>query len=322
MKKVLLFFACMSFAISINAGVMIEYLNYSLNHKEGTAIVLGGNKKCVEAGILVIPSTVQYDGSVYSVREIGDNAFSGWKEIVQLSLPVDLMVIGSGAFHGCSELWVVYCHELITKIGAWAFAGCVNLQAFDLSYFLTELGAHVFDGCKSLAAIGIPGTWLREILPAAFKGCESLSIINISPGIEKIGDRAFEGCAPSLLILPYTIKSFGWFAFKDCKNLSLITSRIMHPFVFEVNVFSDYDNVVLRVPKGTWERYKSVRYWNKFSNFEEVDFDEEETGIHTCISPEQNESEIYSINGTKTTKNHRGLKIIRKPNGKSIKYVK
>lgn len=56
------------------------------------------------SGDLVIPPSVTYDGTTYSVTTIGDNAFCGCTGLTEITIPNSLTTIGGWAFEGCSGL--------------------------------------------------------------------------------------------------------------------------------------------------------------------------------------------------------------------------
>ena len=61
-------------------------------------------------GTVVIPVTVTYNGTTYSVTAIGDGAFCYCSGLTNIVIPNSVTEIGSWAFRGCSELSDVYCY--------------------------------------------------------------------------------------------------------------------------------------------------------------------------------------------------------------------
>ncbi|MBQ7540586.1 MAG: hypothetical protein IJT13_05620, partial [Bacteroidaceae bacterium] len=81
-QKLLLTFFATAFALCSWAnGVIIDGINYVLTSSNKTACVTytGSNYSSnnTYTGSVVIPETVTYDGTTYSVRSISDNAFWG-----------------------------------------------------------------------------------------------------------------------------------------------------------------------------------------------------------------------------------------------------
>lgn len=73
-------------------------------------------------GSVIIPETVTYNGVVYNVTGIGDNAFLKCENLTSLTIPITITSIGIGAFNGCS------IHSLfVVGNGEWT-AGELNLN--------------------------------------------------------------------------------------------------------------------------------------------------------------------------------------------------
>ena len=53
-------------------------------------------------GSVVIPSTVTYSGTTYSVTSIGDRAFRNCSGLTSVTIPNSVTLIGESAFSGCS----------------------------------------------------------------------------------------------------------------------------------------------------------------------------------------------------------------------------
>ena len=69
------------------------------------------------SGDIVIPKSVSYNGTTYSVTGIGEWAFKGCSGLTSVTIPEGVTSIGERAFVGCSGLSSVslYC----ATIGSW-----------------------------------------------------------------------------------------------------------------------------------------------------------------------------------------------------------
>lgn len=78
--------------------------------------------------------------------------------------------------------------------------------------------------------------------------------------------NAFQGCDRiTKLILPSTIKKIEEYAFDGCKRIEYIVSEALEPPRLDESSFNKVDiNVPLRVPTGTYEKYKQSPGWRVF----------------------------------------------------------
>ena len=90
-----------------------------------------------------IPSTVEIEGTTYSVIRIADNAFSECRNLTMITIPKSVTSIGNYAFIGCAFTSFVV-PEGVTSIGNDVFCGCDALQVLILPSTLTEIGTGDF----------------------------------------------------------------------------------------------------------------------------------------------------------------------------------
>ena len=76
-------------------------------------------------GIVRIPSSVTYNGTVYSVTSIGDAAFQFCFGLTSIEIPNSITSIGDYAFVGCTGLTSIEIPNSVTSIGNRAFAECI-----------------------------------------------------------------------------------------------------------------------------------------------------------------------------------------------------
>ena len=69
-----------------------------------TAAVTSSDIDNKYSGSVVIPSSVSYNGTTYSVISIGDYAFSNCSSLTSVTIPDSVTSIGYSAFKGCSSL--------------------------------------------------------------------------------------------------------------------------------------------------------------------------------------------------------------------------
>ena len=80
--------------------VEIDGINYNLNAeaKQATVIQKSSGKY---SGKVVIPESVEHEGTAYSVTSIGVYAFSGRSGLTSVTIPNSVTSIGDDAFSGC-----------------------------------------------------------------------------------------------------------------------------------------------------------------------------------------------------------------------------
>lgn len=165
-------------------------------------------------GDIVIPSTVNNNGIVYDVVEIGEEAFMGcsitsielgtnvkilgsasFKEcdsLKSISLPVKLTKIGESAFYKCQSLTEIIVPEHVTDIDGAAFMLCSSLKKIDLPESLRKLGGYAFYGCP-IEEVDLPPR-IRTLNKSTFEDCTSLRQISLPKKLNEIYENVFAGC--------------------------------------------------------------------------------------------------------------------------------
>ena len=130
---------------------------------EGIDVISGG-AFCSHAPIenIVFPKSLKkisasvFSGMAYlrtvelqSAAEIGEDAFSGCKQLSEVKLSTG--IIGHGAFMNCTSLVSVHIPEGTKTVLRDAFRDCTSLENVSLPESLDFAGACVFDGCDKLS---------------------------------------------------------------------------------------------------------------------------------------------------------------------------
>lgn len=198
------------------------------------------------SGEVVIPSTVNYDGTNYVVSQIGKSAFEGYSGITKMTIPSTVSVIEEKAFRNCTALGEINTPQPLSTIGDYAFEGCSSLESYSLQASISELGEGCFRACTSLTSATFP-TSLNNIAAKAFEGCTALEEIHIDHNMLTIGSKAFFGCAA-------------------VTDFICLTPT---PPTASSDTFEGMDaNLPVTVPMANVEQYRMATGWNYFTNYQ------------------------------------------------------
>lgn len=125
------------------------------------------------SGNVVIPESVTYEGTTYSVTGIGKDAFYKCTGLTSIEIPSGVTSIGEGAFYYCTGLTSIKIPNSLTSIGQFAFKNCTGLSSIEIPNSVTNIDDQSFYGCTGLSCIVIPSS-VTSIGGGAFEGCENL----------------------------------------------------------------------------------------------------------------------------------------------------
>lgn len=287
-------------------------------------------------------------------NEIGKYMFACCK-LVSVKLPKTTKLIDENAFFGCDGLKEVVIPDGEIKFGKGCFSLCYSLEKAPMPQNLDTIPEKTFRDCRRLKNIDIPKT-VKEIGFDAFKGCTGLisvnitdfnawcdidfsyytsnpvyyakhlyvngeEIDNISVPLDRtyIKDAVFCGMESlKKITLHSNFTRIGSYPFYECKNLSEIYVYAIKPPKVYGNSFDGIDkqSCTLYVPRGTYMDYFLAPGWGDFLNI--VEFDA--TGIdNPDLSCKPKPVDYYNINGMKTTRQTKGLNILRMSDGTYMK---
>ena len=194
---------------------------YHIDTKGGIAEVIQ-YKGTEYSGDIVIPETIEYEGTTCQVTSIGYRAFFDCRDLTSISIPEGVTSIGELAFYYCKELSSVFIPSSVTSMGEKAFFYCSKINSLTISNSITELPEFAFEGCSSLISVIIPES-VNKIGARAFNACSSLQSVVIPNSVTVIGEYAFCSCK-SLTSIKIPENAFlSSYAFRSCSSLTSVT---------------------------------------------------------------------------------------------------
>ena len=207
----------------LEEGMAFEYggLTYKVTVK-GKELAVIASESGEYSGAVVIPSSVNYNGTTYSVTSIGCEAFAYCNSLTSVVIGNSVTSIGERAFYVCSNLTIIEIPNSVTSIGRSAFEGCSGLTIIEIPNSVTIIGYEAFSWCTSLTSIEIPNS-VTSIGNSAFEGCSSLTSIEIPNSVTNIGGQAFQSCSSlTSVVIGNSVTSIGDYAFLNCSSLTSI----------------------------------------------------------------------------------------------------
>ena len=104
-------------ALALAYGCKVDGIYYDITPANRTASVT----RVSYSGGVIIPETIAFDGTTYSVTSIGDGAFANHSGLTSVTIPNSVTSIGNYAFFNCSGLTSVTIPNSVTTIGDSAF---------------------------------------------------------------------------------------------------------------------------------------------------------------------------------------------------------
>ena len=232
-----------------NSDGVIIYYKYQNNNTELEVSCRGSYQGAYSneyTGEVIIPNTVNYNGTIYPVTSIGLGAFKDCTDLTSVTIPNSVTSIQYVAFEGCSSLTSVTIPNSVTSIDDKVFEGCSSLTSVSIPNSVTSIGFGAFSGTgidynspegvfyvdkwaagykgtmpTNTAIILMEGT--RGITRGAFQDCYDLTSVTIPNSVKNIGKNAFENCAGlTSVTIPNSVTSIEYRTFRNCSGLTSV----------------------------------------------------------------------------------------------------
>ena len=244
------------------------------------------------SGDVIIPSTVTYNGTTYSVTSVSHEAFRGCSSLTSVTMPNSVVKLGGGVFYDCDRLKSVTLSASITSLPTYVvtydddpdelfgfFANCSSLESIVIPEGVTTIGDKAFESCTSLKEIILPNT-VTNLGKAAFYSCSKLRSVTLSENITSLQSAyyvaywdevyavygCFSACSSLESIrLPKSITRLEKETFYGCNSLKSVHVESTNPSQLEDDVFSS--SPICYVPCGAREKYEQsiwAQYVNRF----------------------------------------------------------
>lgn len=159
-----------------------------------------------------------------SVTSIASYAFYGANnlETVKFNSTSSLKKIGESAFEGAKNMVEIYLPNSVETIGDSVFKTCLALEKVSLGSSLNEISTQCFYQCGNLDNVEIPSS-VKKIGQYALSDCDSLKTVTFNEGLEEIVSGAFSLSALTKVSFPSTLKKIGSIAFQKNYYLTEVT---------------------------------------------------------------------------------------------------
>ena len=207
-------------------GAMKDYSSKSYSGTYATSAPWGKYYKDIKS--VVIES---------GITSIGNFAFDNCSSLTSVTIPDSVTSIGNYAFNDCYGLTSVTIPDSVQSIGDSAFSWCSSLTSVTIGSGVTSIGNYAFYGCSSLTSVTIPDS-VQSIGDNAFYDCDSLTSVYITDLAAWCGisfsnsssnplcyadDLYLNGELVTDLVIPDSVQSIGYSAFRGCSSLKSVT---------------------------------------------------------------------------------------------------
>jgi len=244
------------------------------------------------------------------VTSVGVSSFERCESLAELNFPSGFKTFSNNSFRQCSSLEVVLIPDTVNEIPDNCFSGCTSLEYVRIPDSVTILGRACFGSCN-LVAVEFPDS-LLNVSDYAFENnavlnrvvCKNNQVtilkylgnyadVEVPSTIYQmpvvaIADEAYRGIGIRSCHVPSSVKSIGYGAFQDCKQL--LTVRIPSSTTIAGDAFQDVQTTYRIVDVDE----ESVKITNFYGTAKEVNIpDRLENKLVVAIGDDAFKGNIY-----------------------------
>ncbi|MGN0153916.1 MAG: leucine-rich repeat protein [Lachnospiraceae bacterium] len=143
------------------------------------------------------------DITLPNVVEIGESAFNGCRELVNVNLGDKLELMSDQCFQGCEKLKGIYIPDSVRRVGTKAFDQCVSLE-YVVGCKNTEFGdCYLFSTCYDLKLIMLPEQ-IEKLPDIMISNCSSLEKLYLPETVTELPDGCLLGASENLVLYSKT----------------------------------------------------------------------------------------------------------------------
>ncbi len=188
------------------------------------------------SGILTISGTGEMTNYTYGFSP-NTPWYSYRSSIKTVTIEDGVTSIGSYAFYYCSSLTSVTIPNSVTSIGDGAFYECSGLTSVTIPNSVTSIGDGAFYECSGLTSVHISdiAAWCKIAFGSSdanplyyahnlYLNGTLVTDLVIPNSVTSIGYEAFRGCSSlTSITIPNSVTSIGYEVFRGCSSLTSIT---------------------------------------------------------------------------------------------------
>ena len=219
-----------------------------------------------------IPDSVEFNGKIYTVTRIDEDAFKRCEKLRKVTLPNSIKVLGYYSFMFCNSLEYINLPEGLEEIGAQAFAEC-NFSELVIPSTLKRIYYSAIGniGLTKLTWNAVNCSSANGNYSKSFIWADFLEEVIIGDGVEIIPYGLCNGAKITNITIPESVKYIEDYAFANTVNLQsiIIPESVQH---LGIGVFSGTSNL------------QSVQIPNSLTAISNRAF--ENSGITSIVLPE------------------------------------